>query len=70
MGIHKYGLDTSPSQLGIKILGTRIPGAHWARILIMPSLCILMKLLRAIYFMMCVTYCVNYIHSRMYIGKC
>ena len=25
MGIHKYGPDTSSSQLGIKSLGTRIP---------------------------------------------
>ena len=24
MGIHKYGLDTSSSQLGIKSLGTRV----------------------------------------------
>ena len=35
----------------------------------MHSLCILVKLLRAIYCMMCVTYCVNYIHSRMHIVK-
>ena len=27
MGIHKYGLDTSSSQLGIKSLGTRVPRA-------------------------------------------
>ena len=27
MGIHKYGTDISSSQLGIKILGTRIPRA-------------------------------------------
>ena len=26
MGIHKYGPDTSSSQLGIKSLGTRTPG--------------------------------------------
>ena len=25
MGIHKYGLDTSSSQLDIKCLGTQIP---------------------------------------------
>ena len=25
MGIHKYSLDTSSSQLGIKSLGTRVP---------------------------------------------
>ena len=25
MGIHKYGPDTSSSQLGIKSLGTRVP---------------------------------------------
>ena len=24
MGIHKYGLDTSSSQLGIKSIGTRV----------------------------------------------
>ena len=27
MGIHKYGPDTSLSQLGIKSLGTRVPRA-------------------------------------------
>ena len=27
MGIHKYGPDTSSSQLGIKSLGTRVPRA-------------------------------------------
>ena len=27
MGIHKYGLNTSSSQLGIKSLGTRVPRA-------------------------------------------
>ena len=27
MGIHKYGLDTSSSQLGIKSLGTQVPRA-------------------------------------------
>ena len=27
MGIHKYGPDTSSSQVGIKILGTRVPRA-------------------------------------------
>ena len=27
MGIHKYGSDTSSSQLGIKSLGTRVPRA-------------------------------------------
>ena len=28
MGIHKYGPDTSSSQLGIKSLGTRVPRAN------------------------------------------
>ena len=28
MGIHKYGLDTSSSQLGIKSLGTRVQRAN------------------------------------------
>ena len=28
MGIHKYGHDTSSSQLGIKSLGTRVQRAH------------------------------------------
>ena len=28
MGIHKYGLDSSPSLLGIKSLGTRVPRAN------------------------------------------
>ena len=27
MGIHKYGLNTSSSQLGIKSLGTQVPRA-------------------------------------------
>ena len=27
MGIHKYGPDTSSSQIGIKSLGTRVPRA-------------------------------------------
>ena len=27
MGIHKYGPDTSSSQLGIKSLGTQVPRA-------------------------------------------
>ena len=27
MGIHKYGPDTNPSQLGIKSLGTPVPRA-------------------------------------------
>ena len=27
MGIHKYGTNTSSSQLGIKSLGTRVPRA-------------------------------------------
>ena len=27
MGIHKYGLDTSSSQLGIQSLGTQVPRA-------------------------------------------
>ena len=33
MGIHKYGLDASSSQLGIKSLGTRVPraGGHGYR---------------------------------------
>ena len=33
MDIHKYGLDASSSQLGIKSLGTRVPRAdgHWSR---------------------------------------
>ena len=29
MGIHKYGLDTSSSQLGIKSLGTRVLRDDW-----------------------------------------
>ena len=33
MGIHKYGPDTSSSQLGIKSLGTRIPRTRWGTIL-------------------------------------
>ena len=28
VGIHKYGLDASSSQLGIKSLGTRVPRAN------------------------------------------
>ena len=28
MGIHKYGPDTSSSQLGIKCLDTRVPRAN------------------------------------------
>ena len=28
MGIHKYGPNTSSSQLGIKSLGTRVPRAN------------------------------------------
>ena len=38
MGIHKYGPDTSSSQLGIKSLGTRVPRADEYRFRSLDSL--------------------------------
>ena len=67
VGIHKYGPDTSSSQLGTKSLGTRIPKTvgrgldHCIRCII----CFVFKHAQCL----CVTNCVKYMHDRMYMEK-
>ena len=60
MGIHKYGPDTSSSQLGIKSLGTRVPKAdgHGSRSCIV----VVLRVLR----LTCFVICVNNIRGRLY----
>ena len=63
MGIHKYGLDTSSSQLGIKSLGTResrVDG-HGFR-----SCIVVLRVLCLTCCVICVVICVNNIHGGLY----
>ena len=62
MGIHKYGPDTSSSQLSIKSLGTRVlrGDGHGSRswIVVCCVLCVLC--------LTCCVICVNNIHGGLY----
>ena len=59
MGIHKYGPNTSSSQLGIKGLGTRVPMAngHGSRSCIVVC---------CMFCAICVVIYTNNIHGRLY----
>ena len=64
MGIHKYGPDTSSSQLGIKSLGTRVPrvDGHGSR-----SCIVVLCVLSLTCYVICVVICTNNIHGRLYL---
>ena len=62
MGIHKYGTDTSSSQLGIKSLGTRVPRADWHG----SRLCIIVCFVFCVLCLTCCVICVNNIYGGLY----
>ena len=67
MGIHKYGPDTSSSQLGIKSLRIGVPRAdgHGFRSCIV--VCCVLRVLCLTCCVICVVICVNNIRGRLYI---
>ena len=66
MVIHKYGPDTSSSQLGIKNLGTRVLRAngHGSRSCIV--VCCVFYALSLTCCVICLVICMNNIHGRLY----